>query len=168
MERQTFSWAEKLAAFLSVVSAGFAVVIAGFITLATLMRYLVGAPFSFTEEIVGLLFVGMVFTGLPGVTLRGKHISVTIIADSLGAAGRRFLARLASVGTLVFCLWFGWLSWDYLQITLDLDARTAGSRLILWPWTTIPPVACALAAIAAALRVLVPLAPDHDAEDGGL
>lgn len=158
--------ADQLAAVLSSLSAILAAMIAGFILLATFMRYLVGAPLPFTEELVGLLFTAMVFAGLPAITLRGRHISVTLVADRLPLAARQLMRRAASGGTLVFCLWFGWLSWDYLMLAVSFGARTEATRLLIWPWAAVMPLSCALAAVAAALRIIVPIGHDPHSEEG--
>ena len=66
-----------------------------FVVLSSVMRYVVGAPFAFTEELVGLLFTAMIFAGMPVCTLRRTHISVTIIPDLLSDGSRRIVDRVA-------------------------------------------------------------------------
>lgn len=149
-------WANRLATVLSYIAAGLAVAMFAFVTLSSIMRYVIGSPFSFTEELVGLLFTAMIFAGLPVITLRQKHICVTIVPDLLPPRGKDIMQRLAHLLIFAFCLWFGKLTWDYLQTTIALDARSAGSRLILWPWTAVLPLSCALAGLAALFRVIGP------------
>lgn len=160
--------ADRFAGLLSLISALFAAVLAAFIVLATVMRYFLGAPLSFTEELVGLLFISMIFCGLPSLTLRGQHVAVTLIAENMRPWMSELMARLAAFGTLIFCLWFGYLAWDYLQTTLMLHARTAGTRLILWPWVAVMPLSCALSALAATIRIFIPVHPAEDAEEGAI
>ncbi|MCF3933257.1 TRAP transporter small permease subunit [Acuticoccus sp. M5D2P5] len=149
-------WADRLAAIFAGLAAILAILMAGFVMLSAIMRYLVGSPFAFTEELVGLLFTAMIFVGLPVCTMRRAHISVTIVPDLLKGAARRNLDRIAYALILVFCIWFGTLTLEYLETTLALDARSAGSRLILWPWTAVLPVSCLLSGLAAALRIIEP------------
>ncbi|MBC6718609.1 TRAP transporter small permease subunit [Aurantimonas sp. DM33-3] len=155
-------WSNRLASMLASIAAILAISMSIFVVLASVMRYLVGSPFAFTEELVGLLFTAMIFAGIPVATLRRSHIAVTIVPDLLGPVARRFIDRSAYAILAVFCLWFGMLTWDYLQITLALDARSAGSRLVLWPWTAVLPLSCFLSGLAALLRILVPESGHED------
>lgn len=149
-------WSDRVANLLAQVAASLAVAMSGFVALSAIMRYLLGSPFSFTEELVGLIFTAMIFAGIPVCTLRRSHISVTIVPDLLPKWGQRLLDRIAHAVIFLFCVWFGILTWDYLQLTVALNARTSGVQLILWPWTAVLPLSCFLSAIAAAIRIAVP------------
>ncbi|ESR27470.1 TRAP transporter small permease [Lutibaculum baratangense] len=149
-------WSDRLAGLLAGTAAILAIAMSLFVVLSSIMRYFVGAPFAFTEELVGLLFTAMIFAGLPVCTLRRRHISVTIVPDLMPEAMRRFIDRVAYAIVAVFCVWFGILTWEYLQITIALDARSAGSRLLLWPWTAVLPLSCLLSGLAALLRMVAP------------
>ncbi len=92
-------YSERGANLLAQVTACLAVVMSGFVALSAIMRYLAGSPFSFTEELVGLLFTAMIFAGIPVCTLRHSHISVTIVPDLMPEWGRRLVDRLAHVVT---------------------------------------------------------------------
>ena len=149
-------WSDRVATLLAQIAAGLAVAMSGFVALSAIMRYVLGSPFSFTEELVGLIFTAMVFAGIPIATLRRTHISVTIIPDLLPEWAQRLLDRVAHAVILLFCLWFGKLTWNYLQLTIALNARSSGVQLILWPWTAVLPLSCLLSAMAAAIRIAVP------------
>lgn len=149
-------WSDRIGNLLAQIAAGLAVAMSGFVALSAIMRYLLGSPFSFTEELVGLIFTAMLFTGIPACTLRHSHISVTIIPDLLPEWGQRLLDRIAHAVIFLFCVWFGMLTWDYMQLTRTLNARTSGVQMILWPWTAVLPLSCFLSAIATAIRIAVP------------
>ncbi|WP_205041982.1 TRAP transporter small permease [Rhodoligotrophos defluvii] len=149
-------WADRVASLLSAAAALVAMAMAVFVVLASTMRYLVGAPFAFTEEIVGLLFITMIFVGFPACTLREKHIRVTILPDLLPPPLRSLMDRVANGLLVVFCVWFGYLTLDYMNTAIALETRSAGSRLLLWPWTAVLPISCALAGLAGLIRMIVP------------
>ncbi len=115
---QVLRWFDGAASVLAGLAALLAVIMSVFVVLSSVMRYLVGAPFAFTEELVGLLFTAMIFAGLPVCTLRRSHICVTIVPDLLGGASRRFVDRVAYALLFGFCVWFGVLTLEYLQTTL--------------------------------------------------
>ena len=46
------------------------------IVLSAIMRYFVGAPFNFSEELVGLLSCSMAFLALPIGLIAREHIAI--------------------------------------------------------------------------------------------
>lgn len=164
--RTLVQWADRIAWGLSAAAAVVAIMMALFVVLSSTMRYLVGAPFAFTEEIVGLLFIALIFLGFPACTLRQKHIRVTIVPDLLPPRLRSLVDRVANVLLVVFCAWYGYLTLDYMNIAIALEARSAGSRLLLWPWTAVLPFSCLLAGLAGLIRVIVPA--EHSASPDGV
>lgn len=128
------------------------IVLSFFVALASVMRYAVGAPFAFTEEIVGLLFTAMVFLALPYCTLQGKQIKVTFVVERLPLSWRRISAIAALVFTVAFCFIYGWFAYEFAETSFMFNARTDMGRILLWPWMALMPLACALVAIAALVR----------------
>jgi TRAP-type C4-dicarboxylate transport system permease small subunit len=59
---------------------------------AVVMRYGWGRPFSFTEELSGLLMTVAVFTLLPATVLREAHIRVTLVSERLHGWPARLLS----------------------------------------------------------------------------
>ena len=53
-----------------------ALLLTGLVVLSSIMRYLLGSPFHFTEELVGLLFMAMVFLTVPFGLPQGMPESV--------------------------------------------------------------------------------------------
>lgn len=149
-------WADRAATGLAAIGAILAIMMASFVALSSIMRYVVGAPFGFTEEIVGFLFIGIVFAGLPVCTLRKTHLSVTVLPDLLPPVGKRIMDGVSHTIIFGFCVLFGLLTFEYLQTTIALNARSTGSRLLLWPWVAVMPAACFLSALAALIRIAVP------------
>jgi TRAP-type C4-dicarboxylate transport system permease small subunit len=65
-------------------------------------RYLFASPLPGAFEITQILLAATIFAGLPIVTLKQEHVTVTIASDRLPASLRRVHAALASlVGALV-------------------------------------------------------------------
>ncbi|MGM0743227.1 MAG: TRAP transporter small permease [Pseudomonadota bacterium] len=148
--------ANRMACLLAHLAAGLATAMFAIVAISSIMHFAVDAPYSFTEEVVGLLFIGLIFASLPIVKLRQTNISVMIIPDLWSLSARMALFRVSWLLIFVFCLWFGKLALDYLQITLALNAGSAGSQLILWPWTAVMPLSCLLSSSAALLRLFEP------------
>ena len=112
-------------------------VMACFVVLSSVMRYAVGSPFHFTEELVGLLFCSMVFLVLPGVQFRNQHIKVDLLTDRFGPRVTK-LQRLSASGlTIVFGIAFGWKAYDYLAYVYERGAVTYIGDIPLFPWVAV-------------------------------
>ena len=91
---------DLVARALAAIAAAAGAAIFAFILAAVVMRYLVAAPFRFTEELSGLLLAMMVFLAMPMALVRDLNIRVTLVTVSLPALARR-VAWVASELILV-------------------------------------------------------------------
>ncbi|ROP99476.1 TRAP-type C4-dicarboxylate transport system permease small subunit [Stella humosa] len=133
-----------------------------FVVLASVMRYFVGAPFRFTEELVGLLFVAVAFIGLPWATLHNRHLRITLIPDKLPPAVRRITDKVAALLVIVFCAVFAAQSWEFAAFSLSLNARSDMGGIPLFPWMALMPIMCAAAGIGMLVRWVRGPSPDDD------
>ena len=92
-----------------------------FVASSAVMRYVIGAPLHFTEELVGLLFLIGVALALPEASVRDEHIKVSLVTDALGARPRALALAIGRLTTLVFVVWLLWLALDASN-----EARTRG------------------------------------------
>jgi TRAP-type C4-dicarboxylate transport system permease small subunit len=118
-----------------------------FVALSAIMRYMVGSPFSFTEELVGLLFSALVFLALPYVTLHRQHIEVTLLRDCLPAGARRICDLAARALMVLFALWFGRYAFDFAAMSYRLNSRSDMAGIPLWPWMSLIVLSCLLMAL---------------------
>ena len=112
-------------------------VMAGFVVLSSVMRYAVGAPFHFTEELVGLLFCAMVFLVLPGVQFANRHIKVDILTARFGPRVTRLQRISASALTIVFGVAFGREAYDYMVYAYQRGSITYLGDIPLFPWVAV-------------------------------
>jgi TRAP-type C4-dicarboxylate transport system permease small subunit len=133
-------------------ATGAGILLSAFVALSAFMRYLVGAPFAFTEEFVGLLFSAMVFLALPYCSYSGQHIRVTLLTDHLPKSWRTYSDIAATIFTILFCILFAWIAFDFTWTSYALGARSDIGRLLLWPWMATMPLACLFMVIVALLR----------------
>ena len=123
-----------------------------FVALSAMMRYAIGKPFAYTEELVGLLFATMVYLSLPYCTMHRRHIEVTLLTDRYPPALRRVAALASALLMLVFCAWYGTFAWEFVTVSWRLRAKSDMGGITLWPWMASMFVACVL--IAAAILAL--------------
>jgi TRAP-type C4-dicarboxylate transport system permease small subunit len=134
------------------LAAGAGALMALFVALSAVMRYVAGAPFRFTEEQVGLLFVAMVFLALPYCTFTGRDIRVTLISDRLPGSATKAARALSSILIMIFCVGFGLLALDFTALSYELKSLTDMAGITLYPWMAIMPLGCLLLGIAALLE----------------
>lgn len=126
-----------------------------FVVLSSVMRYLAGSPFRFTEELVGLLFAAMAFLVWPFSALRGRHIRVTILSERLPPPLRRAANLISTILVVVCCLVFGVQSFDFAAFSYKIRAVSDASGLILFPWMGLMPLVMALFGVTVILDEVV-------------
>lgn len=129
---------------------------AALVVMAVVMRYALGAPFAFTEELAGLLMVSAVFLGMPFVLASHAHIRVGLLYERTSGALRRALWLL---GQLVFVAFAAIFFRDALadaRFTLMLGLRSEVARIDLAPFVIGMAAGVALAGLVAAWQMLRP------------
>jgi TRAP-type C4-dicarboxylate transport system permease small subunit len=135
---------DLVARALAAIAAAAGAAIFAFILAAVVMRYVVSAPFRFTEELSGLLLAMMVFLAMPLALVRDLNIRVTLVTDAMPRMARR-VAWIASELILVaFAAIFAWQSWNLAEFHMRLGLRSEQARLELWPWLAVMTACVAL------------------------
>jgi TRAP-type C4-dicarboxylate transport system permease small subunit len=130
--------------------------IAALVVLAVVMRYALGAPFAFTEELAGLLMVASVFLGLPFVLATHAHIRVGLLHDRTSGLLRRLLWLLGQLVFVAFAAVFVRDAWADARFTLMLNLRSEVARIDLAPFVISMAVGIAIAGLVAAWQMLRP------------
>jgi len=131
---------------------------------SVLMRYVVGRPFDFTEELSGLLMTLAVFTLLPATVLKEVHIRVTVLSGMAHGALKRSLFIMGQLILLTFCALFVREAWAISEFTYNLNLKSEQSRLPLAPFLMLATAGMGLAGVAGLWRTLRPIAPQADDE----
>lgn len=140
----------RVARLLAAVAAAAIAMMAALTIAAVVMRYGLGAPFRFTEELGGLMLVSAVFLGMPYVMARHANIRVTLVSDRVPAPWRRILWVLGQAVLLAFAAVFFRDALADAQFTQRLRLKSEVARIPLAPfvWGMVGSVGF-LAAIAA-------------------
>lgn len=134
----------RLSKLLVMLATSFGIALTIFVALSAIMRYAIGQPFSFTEELVGLLFAALVFLTLPYVTVHRRHICITLITDLLPLHLRLASNVAGDILVVLYSLWFGWYAYDFARFSYDLGARSDMAAISLWPWMSLMALASVL------------------------
>lgn len=155
--------ADHIDAALALVSRALAVVAAaagcGIFVLvvgAVVMRYGLGSPFRFTEELSGLLLAQMVFLAIPLTLTAHINIRVTLLSDLTSGPLRRLFWVIGQLIMVAFCAVFAWEAWGLTEFTMRLNLRTEQVRLPLSPWMIAMTAAVVFAAAIALWQALRP------------
>lgn len=118
--------------------------IVGIIVTSVLLRKFANTPVHITEEMVGLLLSVSLFLGLPMVTLRAKHVRVSLVADRLRGSAHVLMKIAALVIAIGF---FGWLLMEtipWFEFAFKRNLKTETTRILLYPWMSLMPLSFVL------------------------
>lgn len=139
---------------LIVVSTFGGMMMAAVIVVSSAMRYVLGAPLAYQEELVGLFFVVLVFMALPYCSLKNKHIRVTAITDMLSGYWRK-VAELASlIFVLIFSVVFARLSFNFALVSYQIGALSDVGDIILYPWMMLMPIGCSIMGLVVLSKII--------------
>ncbi|WP_212654593.1 TRAP transporter small permease [Marinomonas sp. CT5] len=133
------------------------IVMAALILVSSLLRYIVGSPISFSDELAGLLFVTLAFTTFPLVMDRSEHIQLSIVTEKLSHGAQRICRIFASLILFAFAIVFIYQSWAFMDFSRMISSRTDVSGILLWPWMALMPISmvlCVLVELRAIFRIL--------------
>lgn len=135
------------------VAAAAMLIMTTLVVVASFMRYLVGRPFAFTEELVALLYMTMVFLSVPISTIRREHISVTLLSERIMSALKHPFRILASLIMIVFNAWFSVIAFEFTAVSYNLGSRSEQVDLLLWPWMAMIPISMGFVTIISILHL---------------
>lgn len=110
----------------------------------------------FAEELVGLLMSASLFLALPMATLKGQHIRVSLLLDTLKSRSPVLRNALFTAGLLVGIGFTGWiflesLPWMEFAIRRELKSETA--RILLYPLMSVVPISMIFCLVIYAAKV---------------
>jgi TRAP-type C4-dicarboxylate transport system permease small subunit len=144
--------ARALAALAAAAVAGMAVLVVA----SVVMRYALGAPFRFSEELAGLLLAMAAFLAMPLTVAADLNIRVSLLPDRLPAPARRGFFVFGQLILLAFGIVFLLEAWKLAEFTVARNLKTEQARLPLAPWMIAMSAAIALMSLLAVWRALRP------------
>ncbi len=147
---------KRSAFFLSILSALSLVAILVVIVTSVVLRKFFNTPLFFTEELVGLLMSASLFLALPMATIKGQHIRVTLLLDSLKERAP-FLSKLLIIFGMVVGIGFtGWIFWEaipWMEFAIKRELKSETARILLYPLMSVVPVSMGLCGIIYLARI---------------
>ena len=115
-------------------SAAAGILLTFFVVLSAIMRYFIGAPFHFSDELVGLLLATTFLLALPNGLIDNSHLRITILADRLPRLGRIIAKTVANSILVVFAAVFLFESYNYTAVSYKYNSRSEMAEILLYPW----------------------------------
>jgi TRAP-type C4-dicarboxylate transport system permease small subunit len=156
----------RLAAIVAALTRG-SIAIAGvlmvvLITYQVVMRYVVGAASSWSEELAVLFFSWSVMAGLALGVHEGWHVRLTLLPDALPAGVRRWTERATDAVTCALGVFIVVSGLRFYEITAGSVSAAIGYPIEIL--NAMAPIAGALVALFAFERVLRPGGVPHSGE----
>lgn len=123
-----FRLIRPLDVLLTILACFCAAVVVTLISIDVFARYVLGSSLVFAAEVARLMFVWMIFLGLPLALVRGRHVSINIGDTLLPVFAALWLRRVAmalSIGLLLIVSWKCWdvmlFNWSQRMMTVPLS-----------------------------------------------
>ncbi len=143
----------RIARLMLYASAVSLLLMTALVVTASFMRYLLGRPFDFTEELVALLYMSMVFLAIPLVTVQGSHVNVSVLPARLQNALGAVLRVGAGLVMIAFCTWFTIETYAFVEESRRFSSRSEQVEILLWPWMAVIPITMAFVTIIAVFHL---------------
>lgn len=113
--------------------AGFSLAVAAILAiLQVILRYVFGVILFWSEEAIVYLVIFSTFTGA-AITLRhNEHVSVDVLGLLLGRLGKRCLAVVGALITVIYCAVIGGFGWLMITEPALVTTVTPALGLPLW------------------------------------
>ena len=125
-----------------------------FVVLSAFMRYVIGAPFYFSDELVGLLTAATFLLALPNGLVDNTHLRITLIVDRMPPLGRAIAEAAATLILVAFAAVFMVQAYDFTIASYNFGSRSEMAEILLYPWMAMMPAAFALMIVVVANNVL--------------
>lgn len=83
------------------VAAALVLIVFGVVSYSVFMRYVLGTPITFSDELNGFIVVAMVALGAGEVLLRGEHFGVDLLTERAGPRAKWLVELWGMVGVIL-------------------------------------------------------------------
>lgn len=109
-------------------------VLVGIANYAVVMRYAVGQPVHWSEEVSGLLMIWIVMFGAIAAERDGQHLSISLLTDAMSRRARLLVNAIVAAASVAVILYVGWIG---LQLALSVQFKVTSILRISWFWIDI-------------------------------
>jgi len=104
------------------------------LTTDPIMRYLVGSPFFWSNEVSTFLMMLMAFFGFAVTLIRGKHVRVTLLFGNMPEQIQNYLWIFISLVGLIYSCFVTYGLFELAFSSLEYNAVTPTAEMPYFPW----------------------------------
>ncbi|SEQ49810.1 TRAP-type C4-dicarboxylate transport system, small permease component [Azotobacter beijerinckii] len=108
------------------VSALCVLVALAVIAYSVVVRYFLGEPSLWVDEVVGYLVVAIVMFGVASALREGRHIGVDLLTERLGPRGRRLAEAWSMLGVLALAVFLIANGWETAMFSKSIEMVSQG------------------------------------------
>jgi TRAP-type C4-dicarboxylate transport system permease small subunit len=137
--KETFLRVERFTSGLAMAGACFMLMVASLLGLFQIVtRFVLEQPAEWTEILIRLSLIWMVFLGIPAAFRQGAMVSVDVIYRSVPRGARRALDWVVAFGSLALIAVVLWWGWDYAVRGSVQSMAGLESISMFWGYLALP------------------------------
>ena len=137
--KETFLRIERFSSGLSMAGACAMLVIASVLGMFQIVtRFILEQPAEWSEILIRLSLIWMVFLGIPAAFRHGAMVSVDVLYRTVPAPAKRFLDWAVALAALTLVLIILWWGWDYAQRGRVQSMAGLESISMFWGYLALP------------------------------
>jgi TRAP-type C4-dicarboxylate transport system permease small subunit len=137
--KETFLRIERFTSGLAMAGACLMLVVASVLGLFQIItRFVLEQPAEWSEILIRLSLIWMVFLGIPAAFRQGAMVSVDVLYRSVPRGGRRLLDWVVAIAALVLVGVILWWGWDYAVRGRVQSMAGLESISMFWGYLALP------------------------------
>jgi TRAP-type C4-dicarboxylate transport system permease small subunit len=137
--KETFLRIERVTSGLAMAGACAMLVVASVLGMFQIVtRFILEQPAEWSEILIRLSLIWMVFLGIPAAFRHGAMVSVDVVYRSVGTGGRRVLDWAVAIAALVLIGVILWWGWDYAVRGKVQSMAGLESISMFWGYLALP------------------------------
>jgi TRAP-type C4-dicarboxylate transport system permease small subunit len=130
----------KVSSLLNIFAAAIIGALTLLVVMGALMRYIIGKPFHFVDELSTLFFMALTVFSLTYVLKIERHVRIPIVLNRIPHRIRPYVELAAYLITLIFLAFLIKETWIFCYSTYNLKGLSPDASLPLFPWMALIPL----------------------------
>lgn len=99
----------------------------GLTTYSVFMRYVIGWPPAWIDQLTGFVLVALIMFGVAEAYRRGSHIAIDLLTENLSGGMRRLRWIWSDLCVLAFSIVLVLSTWEAIEFAISFESYTSGS-----------------------------------------
>ena len=138
--KRTPGFLDSLSKFFNILAAGTVGVTTLLVVVSSLMRYIIGKPFHFTEELGALFFMVISVFSMAYVLTIQRHIRIKLVLDHIPQPFQGYVEFFAHLIGLIIVAILIKETWNFSYVTHKMGGISPDAGIPLFPWMAVIPL----------------------------